>query len=51
MDLKEKIARQQRIEDIKTEISYYTLAVKTAPKFALYYNGKIMILEDELKFI
>jgi hypothetical protein len=49
--LKEKVARIQRIDKIKAEISYYTEAVKSAPKFALFYNGKIMILEDELKFI
>ncbi|MFT5518598.1 MAG: hypothetical protein ACI9RI_000864 [Oceanospirillaceae bacterium] len=51
MDLKEKLARQKRIDKIKAEIFYYTEAVKSAPKFALFYNGKIMILEDELKFI
>jgi hypothetical protein len=51
MDLKEKLARQQRIDKIKTEISHYTEGVKSKPKFAPYYNGKIMILEDELKFI
>ena len=51
MDLKEKLARQQRIDDIKTEISHYMAAVKSAPKFALYYNGKIMVLEDELATI
>ena len=51
MDLKEKLARQKRIDKIKAEISYYTEAVKSEPKFAFFYNGKIMILEDELKFI
>lgn len=51
MTLKEKLARQQRIDDIKTEISYYNAAIRSAPKFELYYNGKIMILEDELKAI
>ena len=51
MDLKEKRARQQRIDKIKAEIAYYTEAVKSAPKFSLFYNGKIMILEKKLASI
>jgi hypothetical protein len=51
LTIKERAARLDKIDKIKTEISHYTEAVKSKPKFAPYYNGKIMILEDELKFI
>ena len=51
LTIQEIVKRQQRIDDIKTEILYYTMAKKSSPKFTPFYNGKIMILEDELKFI
>jgi hypothetical protein len=51
LTIQERAARLNQIDKIKIEISYYTEAVKSKPKFAPYYNGKIMILEDKLKFI
>jgi hypothetical protein len=47
----ERAARLDKIDKIKTEIDYYTEAKKSSPRFTPFYNGKIMILEDELKFI
>ena len=49
--LKEKVARLQRIDKLETEISYYTEAVKSAPKFAFFYNDKIRTLENKLAII
>jgi hypothetical protein len=51
LSIQERVKRLQRIDDIKTEIDYYTKAKKINPKFAPFYNGKITELEDELKFI
>ena len=51
LTFKEKLARQQGIDKIKTEISYYTEAVRSAPKFAFFYNDKIKWLENKLAII
>ena len=51
MDLKEKLARQQKIYALKKEIAHYTDAIKDSPKFAFFYNGKIRCLECKLASI
>ena len=51
LTIKERAKRQQRIDDIKTEIDYYTMAKKSAPKFTPFYDVKITELEDELAVI
>tara|TARA_R110000782_G_scaffold114270_2_gene204364 strand:- start:1264 stop:1467 length:204 start_codon:yes stop_codon:yes gene_type:complete len=51
LTLKEKIARQDCIDKIKTEISHYTSGVKSSPKLAFFYNDKIRGLENKLAAI
>jgi hypothetical protein len=51
LTIKERAARLDKIDKIKLEISYYTEAVKSAPKFAFFYNDKIRWLENKLAVI
>ena len=51
LTIQERAARLNKIDKIKTEISYYTEAVKSAPKFAFWYNDKIRWLENKLAVI
>ena len=51
LTIQERVARQQQIDEIKKEISHYSEAVKSTPKFAFFYNGKIRWLENKLAVI
>jgi hypothetical protein len=51
LTIQERAARLNQIDKIKLEISYYTEAVKSAPKFAFFYNDKIRWLENKLAVI